>query len=151
MENKDLYDFSEDIKFALGKDYTVFIGTTNFLAPINDEDIKKGKRYSELVITKKTTWDDVLRMAESDAINYGFETEDLINKIKEYDEKYGVNVSHAETDTVVLEFNKLPEDLGELTKDIYEFCPDIVDQGTGEINSIAESLEDTNSIFLWWD
>ena len=90
-------------------------------------------------------------MAESDAINYDFETEDLIKKIKEYDEKYGVNVSHAETDTVVLEFDRLPEDLGELTKDIYEFCPDIVDQGSGDINSIAESLEDTSSIFLWWD
>ena len=151
VENKNLYDFFEDIKFALGDDYTVFIGTTNFLAPINDTDIKKGKRYSELVITKKTTWDNVLRMAESDAINFGFETEDLINKIKEYDEKYGISISHAETDTVVLEFGKLPEDLVELTKDIYEFCPDIVDQGTGDINSIAESLEGTSSIFSWWD
>ena len=103
------------------------------------------------MITKKTTWDNVLRMAESDAINFGFETEDLINKIKEYDEKYGISISHAETDTVVLEFGKLPEDLVELTKDIYEFCPDIVDQGTGDINSIAESLEGTSSIFLWWD
>ena len=50
---------------------------------------------------------------------------------------------------MVLEFGKLPEDLVELTKDIYEFCPDIVDQGTGDINSIAESLEGTSSIFLW--
>ena len=151
VENKDLYDFFEDIKYVLGDEYTVFIGTTTFHAPINDENIKKGKSYTELVITKKTTWDNVLRMAESNAVNFGFETEDLINKIKEYDEKYGVSVSHAETDTVVLEFDKLPEDLGGLTKDIYEFCSDIVDQGTGDINSITESLRETNSIFLWWD
>ena len=151
VENKHLYDFFEDITFALGSGYSVFIGTTNFLAPINDKDIKKGKRYSELVITKKTTWDNILRMAESDAINYDFDTEDLIKKIKEYDDKYGIEISHAETDTVVLGFKKLPEDLGELTKDIYEFCPDIIDQGSGDMNSIAESLEETNSIFLWWD
>jgi hypothetical protein len=151
VENKHLYDFFEDIKYILSDDFNVFIGTTNFLAPINDENIKPGKRYSELVITKKTTWDNILRMAESDAINYGFDTEDLIKKIKEYDEKYGIEISHAETDTVVLEFNKLPENLLALTKDIYAFCPDIVDQGSGDINDIAETLDSTGSIFLWWD
>ena len=137
VENSDLYDIFEDAKYILDGEYSVFIGTTNFLAPINDENIKKGKRYTELVITKKKNWDDILRIAESDAVNYGFETEDLINKIREYDEKYGVSVVHAETDTVVLEFARLPEDLTELTKDIYEFCPDIIDQGSGNIDDIT--------------
>ena len=39
----------------------------------------------------------------------------------------------------------------EIAENIYEFCPDIIDQGSGDINDIIDSLENSNSIFLWWD
>ena len=142
-----LYDLSD----ILGDEYNFFIGTTNFLAPINDINIDEKKPSSELIITKEKSWQDMIRLAESDAINYDMETEDLIEKISEYDEKYGIELVLAETDSIVLDFKKLPENIMELAKDIYEFCPDIVDQGSGDINILAEGLEITHRLYLWWD
>ena len=151
IENRKLEEFMEEIKEILVPDFNAFIGTTNFLAPINDEKIKKGVPYSEVVISKIDSWHDILRLSESNAINFGMETEDLIEKLEEYDNEFGISILQAETDTVVVAFETLPDEFIELAEDIYEFCPDIVDQGSGDINDIIDSLENTNTIFLWWD
>lgn len=151
LDDKDLEDIIDEIAYVLEDKYRFFIGTTNFLAPINDINIKNVRECSELVISRVEKWHDIIRLAETDNCNYDMGTEDLINKINEYDEKYGVSVIQAETDTIVLEFKKLPENIMGLAKDIYEFCPDIVDQGTGDVESLAEELEVTGRVFLWWD
>ena len=118
---------------------------------IEKQQIKKGVPYSEVVISKIDSWHDILRLSESNAINFSMETEDLIEKLEEYDNEYGISILQAETDTVVVAFETLPDEFIELAEDIYEFCPDIVDQGSGDINDIIDSLENTNTIFLWWD
>ena len=151
IENKKLEEFIEDTREIIEPDFAIFIGTTNFLAPINDKDIKKGVPYSEVVISKVDSWKDILRLAESNAVNFDMETEDLIDKLEEYDDNFGISILQAETDTIVVEFISLPEELVEIAENIYEFCPDIIDQGSGDINDIIDSLENSNSIFLWWD
>ena len=74
-----------------------------------EEDIKKGVPYSEVVISKVDSWKDILRLAESNAINFDMETEDLIDKLEEYDDNFGISILQAETDTIVVGFITLPE------------------------------------------
>jgi hypothetical protein len=33
---------------------------------------------------------------------------------------------------------------------MYQFCPDIVDQGAGSISALASELE-KGAIYFWWD
>jgi hypothetical protein len=37
-----------------------------------------------------------------------------------------------------------------LAKRMYEFCPDIVDQGTGSVSGLARELQNGN-LYFWWD
>jgi len=37
-----------------------------------------------------------------------------------------------------------------LAAKIYEFCPDVVDQGTGTVERLADELK-TRKLFFWWD
>lgn len=94
---------------------------------------------------------DVLRYRRTDGINYGLETEDIINKVSEWDKKYVVNVVGCGRDWVWIELSKLPRDLDRFSKEVYEFCPDIVDQGVGDIKKLKESIKENNELFLWWD
>ncbi|BAY77232.1 ankyrin [Nostoc linckia NIES-25] len=41
-----------------------------------------------------------------------------------------------------------PEGLGDR---MYDFCPDIVDQGCGSVERLAESLGSSDDLFFWWD
>jgi len=36
-------------------------------------------------------------------------------------------------------------------EEVYQFCPDVVDQGAGSIDALAEEMKRTNALFLWWD
>jgi len=122
----------------------VFVGCTRSLAA-------GAKSGSEVVVATGESQMEILRVAKSDAVNYGMETEDLILKLQEYDQRYGIDIFHAETDTVEFSFKQVPQDLNRFCDDLYEFCPDIVDQGVGSVDKLAAQIVKQKSVYLWWD
>jgi len=132
------------VRDAIPDDYLAFIGTTRNLS-------KDDVNGVEIVIIKSSDKFDILRTAKSDGINYDITNELLISKIKEWDSLYSVDIWQAETDTIQLKLKTLPKDLLVFSEEIYKFCPDIVDQGSGNINDIVKYLERTKKIYLWWD
>ncbi|MBL4632566.1 MAG: DUF4253 domain-containing protein, partial [Kofleriaceae bacterium] len=38
-----------------------------------------------------------------------------------------------------------------LAKSMYKLCPDIVDQGLGDIDVLAQQLADSGRLYFWWD
>ena len=46
----------------------------------------------------------------------------------------------AETDTIEFTFLKLPAGLRAFCEDLYEFCPDIVDQGVGTVEALESEI-----------
>lgn len=83
-----------------------------------------------------------LRTRETDAANYDLDTEDIINKLKEWDQKYEIELSEVTSDTVTIHFKNLPADLTALAQEIYEFCPDTIDQGFGCFGDMIYAAED---------
>ena len=60
-------------------------------------------------------------------------------------------VVHAETDTIDFDCLKLPANISEFSEDLYEFCPDIVDQGVETVEALADIVRRTKRVRLWWD
>ena len=133
------------IRSELDPKLVAFIGTTRWLGDENHAD------GEEIVVAKANSQFDVLRVAQSDAVNFGMVTEDLIKKLTEYDRTYGIEIFHAETDTIEFRFSKLPGDMPRFCKDLYKFCPDIVDQGIGTLEALENEIRKTQEVFLWWD
>ena len=135
----------KEIRNELGPKLVAFTGTTQWLG---DERHPDGE---EIVVADGDSQFDILRVAQSDAVNYGMVTDDLIKKLTEYDNSYGIDIFHAETDTIELRIARLPSDMSGFCKDLYEFCPDIVDQGTGSIEALEREIRNSHEVFLWWD
>ena len=133
-----------ELRKELGPGLVAFIGCTRSLA-------KNPPKGSEIVVAPGESQFDILRVAQSDAINYGMETEDVVRKLQEYDAAYGIDIVHAEVDVVEFALKTLPPDLAAFCEDLYEFCPDIVEQGAGSVEELAESIEATGTVYLWWD
>jgi hypothetical protein len=38
-----------------------------------------------------------------------------------------------------------------MAADMYEFCPDIVEHGTGSMEGLATEIGRTRRVWLWWD
>jgi hypothetical protein len=133
-----------DLRRELGPGLIAFIGCEESFA----KPRVKGK---ELVVAKGTTQFDILRVADSHAGNYSMDTEDLVAKLAAWDEKHGIDIFHAETDKIEFKFLKMPRNLKAFCKDLYAFCPDIVNQGCEDLETLAASIARRKSVYLWWD
>lgn len=110
------------------------------------EDDKKN-----VAVIKGTDDLDILRYRRTDGINYDLENKDVVKKISEWKTKYGLIVIGCSRDWLQVEFDKLPDDIDAFAKEVYEFCPDSVDQGVGTIDKLKEAIKEMDGVWLWWD
>lgn len=133
-----------EVRARLPPGTVAWLGTTRWLG---DE---KFEGMVELAIGEGTTQFDILRHAASDGINHGLETKDLVEQLTKWHRTHGIDVFHAESDTIELELLHEPPDRLAFAKELYAFCPDIVEQGVGSVEALATALE-VQHVYLWWD
>lgn len=102
-------------------------------------------------VLKGTNDLDILRYRRTNGINHDHENEDIVKKVSEWNDRFGITVIGCGMDWLELEFKKLPADLDSFSEEVYEFCPDSVDQGVGEVENLKLMIEEMNGIWLWWD
>jgi hypothetical protein len=141
VEDDEATELVARVRAEIGPGLIAFVGCTRSLAEPCDEG-------SEVVVAQGDSQFDILRV---DAVNYDMETEDLVRKLEEYHAKYGIDIFHAETDTIEFRFEAIPANLSAFCDDLYEFCPDIVDQDAGTVDKLRSRIATTGAVFLWWD
>jgi len=99
---------------------------------------------------------DMVRAQGTNGLNYSISNEDVIDKLKYWDKKYGVIVVEATFESMKVSFKKLPDDLSELCTEFFLFCPDIemsADEhsNAARMRSMADSLKKTKVMSFWWD
>lgn len=79
-----------------------------------------------IIATATTDQFDILRIARTDAANYGLGTEDVIEKLKVLDEQYGIDITSAGSDGLSLILKHIPtgDAALELWQWLSNFCPD---------------------------
>jgi hypothetical protein len=132
------------VRKQLAPGLIAFVGTENSLATPRPDGV-------EVVVAHGKTQFDILRVAASNAVNYDLLTEDLIKQLETWDAAYGIDIFQASTDTVQFRLKSQPKDLKQFAAEIYRFCPDIVDQGTGTVEKLEQEIRSSKSVFLWWD
>lgn len=82
---------------------------------------------------------------ETNGINVELETEDVVRKLMDWDERYGIALGEVKSDGLWVHFIKLPESdeaMDLLCKEIYRFCPDVIDQGFGCMKDMLEMMKE---------
>ena len=119
------------------RNYNIFVfdsGEGNYLAVI------KGKSDTE-----------VLKWRQTNGINYDIDNDSIISKLQEWKSKFDFILLGAGMDWLQIQFITQPLDFDKFAEEVYEFCPDIVDQGIGDLEKLAPEMKRMNGIFLWWD
>ena len=75
--------------------------------------------------------------------NYDVTTSDIVEKLKLWDSISGIDIVDVTNDCVLFVFKSLPEDLDSLSQEIYEFCPDLIDQNYGCMDQMIEMMEES--------
>lgn len=113
---------------------------------------RNGKK-SRVGIIKGMDQFDILKTQQTNGDNYDISNEDVISKLREWHQKYPFTIVGADHDWVEAIFREYPasKDIKIFAKEMYKFCPDIVDQGAGTIAGLIEELNETRRLYLWWD
>jgi hypothetical protein len=122
------------------KGYLMYISETHF-----------GYAPDEVTVLKTSDKFDILRFEALSGVNYDLYTEDVIQKLTAWDNQFGLEFTAAGFDFAEAKFVQMPNDLSVYAEELYEFCPDIVDQGTGSVEELIKEIKISGRLYLWWD
>ncbi len=94
---------------------------------------------------------DFLKLRSTNGWNYDLSPEQIRSRLQDWDRRYGLKLVGADFDWVQADFVRQPTDMVAFAKEVYTFCPDVVDQGTETVERLAAEMQKTNSLYLWWD
>jgi hypothetical protein len=83
-----------------------------------------------------------VREAFTSAPNFEIDNAAIIDRLTQWQSLCSFVVKSAEGDRIEIEFTTLPKDMDAFVRDLYEFCPDLVDQGTGCVHEMIEMAEE---------
>lgn len=126
------------------------------ILPEGFDVVRSSLNYREafLVYPKKWTLEELIEASGVTGVNYSVTNEQILKRLKEWDVKFGIEkILDLNFDTLHIQLRKKisSSEALELAKEIYEFCPDVIDQGSGSVEHYAEETLEANAIFLWWD
>ncbi|MBV4360658.1 DUF4253 domain-containing protein [Pinibacter aurantiacus] len=141
--NSKSYDLVFSLKDELRKKgYSIFVLENHFGFDEKADNIgvlKTADKYA------------VLKQIQTDGINYSITNDSLISIIKQFDKKYSLELVGASGDWCDFVIHKEPKDWMQFAKEVYKVCPDVVDQGTGTLQVLADEMKRTKRLYFWWD
>jgi len=148
VPKKDAERLLGQIRHQLPAGLIGFIGSTRWLGEEQPDGV-------EIVVAKGASQFESLRLARCQSQTVD-NTEQLIAKLSEYDQAFGINILHCETGTVEFELKSLPDDMDELCRDLWNICEDILSTVNGvddqdALLKLARHLRAERRVLLEWD
>ncbi len=124
------------------KGYLIYISESNY-----------GYAPDELTLLKTADQFKILEVEGTDGTNWGLSNADIIAQLKEWNKQYPFEIVGAGFDYIEAIFLEDPknEDMTDFAQEVYQFCPDIVDQGTGSVKELEKEMKKSGMLYLWWD
>jgi hypothetical protein len=114
-------------------------------------EVNEALRSDKIGILKGSDQYEILRVMQTNGDDYDITNEDIIERLKEWEKQYPFEIIGAEYDWVEIEFKSVPADIRSFALEVYDFCPDVVDQDLGSIDELTREIKETRRVFLWWD
>lgn len=96
-------------------------------------------------------WQSAIALIGTNGINSNVGSQDIIDRLEDWCRKAALQVLTLKHDLVGGRFVEAFVEPEELAHSMYEICPDVVDQGFGELELLVESLQSDSGFLMWWD
>ncbi|MCW2752439.1 MAG: hypothetical protein JWR83_3549 [Aeromicrobium sp.] len=137
----------KDGRLVLPKVRQLLAGTT-YDAYLLDETYGYGP---DKIAVLKANDHQYLALVRTDAVNYDMDHEAVMERYRQWEKKYDLKLVGAGQDWMEAEIRNPPSDWLAFAKEVYKFCPDVVDQGTGDVPALAKEMKRSSDVYLWWD
>ncbi|MEM9253440.1 MAG: ankyrin repeat domain-containing protein [Planctomycetota bacterium] len=94
---------------------------------------------------------EVMRVFQVNGANYGLGPAEVVAWLRQLEQETPFELIAVAHDTIDGRFLGPIPDPHDLAERMYRFCPDIADQGSGDLEALAEQLGESGRLFFWWD
>jgi len=105
----------------------------------------------DIAIVQAKTQFDVVQRFGTQSLNYDIKTKDIIDKLEKWDKLYHLVI-------VVVDINRVEANIindillmKKLTKEVAEFCPDVIEKTYGNLEAMTEDYYNRKYLWLWWE
>lgn len=116
-----------------------------YLAFVSEDGFGRGN--DSIAVIRSSSQFDILSYMRTDGINYDLSNERLIAAVKEWNARYPMEIIGAGLDWMNAIFIEKPADLGPLSREAIELCPDAAPDAA----SLAEKMRRLNELYLVWN
>ena len=118
---------------------------------VYEPDSYYGDGPEKLCILPTTDKYDAIALHRTNGCNYGVGPGYVVRWLKELELRQPFILTRIAHDTLAGRFLTPIEDPEGLAEQMYDFCEDIVDQGCGSVELLAETLAHSDRLYFWWD
>ena len=130
------------------------------------DDIKKSKNYLfltnldfddsynsyyDIVIAPVSNQLELIKFVGTEPVNYGLSNDDVIEWFRKKQTEFDFDIIVADLSRIETKLKSDPESYEKLGKEVYEFCPDVIDQGHSDMDKLVEYLKSSKHMWFWWD
>lgn len=132
------------LRGALPAGWVAFQGTFRDVSEGADETL------GEVVVGPGWGGGDIVRLGHTSPTHFGLDVEDVALRMEAWTEKYRINVVGADDDSVLATVAR-DADIPALAAEAADFCPDIVRDGPGTVEALAQQIGRTHQLYCWWN
>lgn len=125
------------------KGYLLFLTNLTF-------DDQWQSRY-DLALIKAENQYEIVEFMNTEAPNYNLNNKQIIEQLKKWEESLEFRIVAVDGNRIEAQILKMPDDVGLFAKEIFDFCPDTVWQGTGSLEELVAEIKRDKYFWLWWD
>lgn len=118
---------------------------------VYEPDNHYGEGPEKLCILPTTDKYDAIAVHQTNGCNYGIGPGYVVEWLRKLAAEQPFILTCIAHDTLAGRFLSPIANPEALADRMYDFCPDIVDQGCGSVELLAESLASSDALFFWWD
>ena len=113
----------------------------------------EGKPQARIPLAALPTrdWADLIHAFQTNGANYDLMPADIVKWLRKLAAKQSFTITGVSWDWLEGRLTGPVKDSRKLAHQMYDFCPDMVDQGIGSVKHLAQTLEKDGYFFFWWD
>lgn len=114
-------------------------------------EMNEGIKMDKIGVLRGIDQHDILRVMQTNGEDEDVSNEEIIARLREWGKDSPLEIIGAENDWIELEFKKVPKNLKSFVKELEDFCPAVIEDGTSAEEELVKDIQKTKRLYLWWE
>lgn len=123
----------------------------NYLFLTNLDFDESFRSYYDIVIAPISDQLELIKFIGTEPINFDLSNQDVVEWFRKKHTEFDFDIIVVDFDRIEAILKSDPKSYEKLGKEIYEFCPDVIDQGHSDMNELIQHLKKNKHMWFWWD